>query len=172
MGAFWEHRGFVLEFCKALLKRGAVVLCKILRSPFGKRSPGSFSSLLRIRLCSTSKDKRATLLGWLFCLVEHRGFEPLTPTLPVLCAPNCANAPSFGILSDICHPVKSLERKNIKNITFIFRQVAAKRAARRRRERKIGKNTHFPRWGFMLFRPCPSCMIKEKRRGLRWRFCG
>ena len=105
-------------------------------------------------------------------MVEHRGFEPLTPTLPVLCAPNCANAPSFGILSDICHPVKSLERKNIKNITFIFRQVAAKRAARRRPERKIGKNTHFPRWGFMLFRPCPSCMMKEKRRGLRWRFCG
>ena len=26
-------------------------------------------------------------------LVEYRGFEPLTPTLPVLCAPNCANAP-------------------------------------------------------------------------------
>ena len=26
-------------------------------------------------------------------LVEHRGLEPLTPTLPVLCAPNCANAP-------------------------------------------------------------------------------
>ena len=26
-------------------------------------------------------------------LVERRGFEPLTPTLPVLCAPNCANAP-------------------------------------------------------------------------------
>ena len=29
----------------------------------------------------------------LYFLVEHRGFEPLTPTLPVLCAPNCANAP-------------------------------------------------------------------------------
>ena len=29
-----------------------------------------------------------------FFLVEHRGFEPLTPTLPVLCAPNCANAPN------------------------------------------------------------------------------
>ena len=29
----------------------------------------------------------------LFLLVERRGFEPLTPTLPVLCAPNCANAP-------------------------------------------------------------------------------
>ena len=27
-------------------------------------------------------------------MVEHRGFEPLTPTLPVLCAPNCANAPN------------------------------------------------------------------------------
>ena len=26
-------------------------------------------------------------------LVEHRGFEPLTPTLPVWCAPSCANAP-------------------------------------------------------------------------------
>ena len=27
-------------------------------------------------------------------LVEHRRFELLTPTLPVLCATNCANAPS------------------------------------------------------------------------------
>ena len=26
-------------------------------------------------------------------MVEHRGFEPLTSTLPVLRAPNCANAP-------------------------------------------------------------------------------
>ena len=26
-------------------------------------------------------------------LVERTGFEPVTPTLPVLCAPNCANAP-------------------------------------------------------------------------------
>ena len=32
-------------------------------------------------------------------MVEHRGFEPLTPTLPVLCAPNCANAPYLNILS-------------------------------------------------------------------------
>ena len=31
-------------------------------------------------------------------LVERRGFEPLTPTLPVLCAPNCANAPIFGCI--------------------------------------------------------------------------
>ena len=32
----------------------------------------------------------------LICLVERTGFEPVTPTLPVLCAPNCANAPSIG----------------------------------------------------------------------------
>ena len=31
-----------------------------------------------------------------FILVEHRGLEPLTPTLPVWCAPNCANAPNGG----------------------------------------------------------------------------
>ena len=29
-----------------------------------------------------------------FVVVEHRRFELLTPTLPVLCATNCANAPS------------------------------------------------------------------------------
>ena len=28
-----------------------------------------------------------------FSMVERRGFEPLTPTLPVWCAPSCANAP-------------------------------------------------------------------------------
>ena len=26
--------------------------------------------------------------------LEHTGLEPVTPTLPVLCAPNCANAPA------------------------------------------------------------------------------
>ena len=30
-------------------------------------------------------------------VVEHRRFELLTPTLPVLCATNCANAPSTSI---------------------------------------------------------------------------
>lgn len=30
---------------------------------------------------------------YLLILVEHRGLEPLTPTLPVWCAPGCANAP-------------------------------------------------------------------------------
>ena len=27
-------------------------------------------------------------------MVEHTGLEPVTPTLPVLCAPSCANAPN------------------------------------------------------------------------------
>ena len=31
-------------------------------------------------------------------MVEHRRFELLTPTLPVLCATNCANAPSTKII--------------------------------------------------------------------------
>ena len=37
--------------------------------------------------------------------VEHRRFELLTPTLPVLCATNCANAPNSGyiiITSGLC----------------------------------------------------------------------
>ena len=31
-------------------------------------------------------------------MVEHRGFEPLTSTLPVWRAPNCANAPQYFVL--------------------------------------------------------------------------
>ena len=37
-----------------------------------------------------SKDGRMTVFDF---MVERRGFEPLTPTLPVWCAPSCANAP-------------------------------------------------------------------------------
>ena len=32
-------------------------------------------------------------MGCCFFMVEHTGFEPVTSTLPVLRAPNCANAP-------------------------------------------------------------------------------
>ena len=39
------------------------------------------------------RKSRSPMVICFFFLVEHRGFEPLTPTLPVLCAPNCANAP-------------------------------------------------------------------------------
>ncbi len=45
------------------------------------------------RLAAEQKEKSESnafgLLG-----VEHSGFEPLTPTLPVWCATSCANAPS------------------------------------------------------------------------------
>ena len=34
-------------------------------------------------------------------MVEHRGFEPLTSTLPVWRAPNCANAPYKIIIASI-----------------------------------------------------------------------
>ena len=44
------------------------------------------------------KDKKSTPYEVLVLVVEHRGFEPLTPTLPVLCAPNCANAPWLTLL--------------------------------------------------------------------------
>ena len=38
-------------------------------------------------------NKKATVTEITVDLVEHRGFEPLTSTLPVWRAPNCANAP-------------------------------------------------------------------------------
>ena len=41
----------------------------------------------------TLKIKKATVTEITVDLVEHRGFEPLTSTLPVWRAPNCANAP-------------------------------------------------------------------------------
>ena len=44
-----------------------------------------------------------------FLLVEHRGFEPLTSTLPVLRAPNCANAPmNASIIYDFFALVKGV----------------------------------------------------------------
>ncbi len=40
-------------------------------------------------------------------LVEHRGLEPLTPTLPVSCAPSCANAPKiiYGLFYHILYRI-------------------------------------------------------------------
>ena len=46
-------------------------------------------------------------------LVEHRGFEPLTPTLPVWCAPSCANAPKSYIFMLSQYAVKI--KHSIKN---------------------------------------------------------
>gem|GEM_PF-4551944 len=40
-----------------------------------------------------NKKRARSAFGFRLSLVEHTGFEPVTPTLPVLCAPSCANAP-------------------------------------------------------------------------------
>lgn len=46
-------------------------------------------------------------------MVEHRGFEPLTSTLPVWRAPNCANAP---LLYFVKYILLYLGRKSNKNL--------------------------------------------------------
>ena len=55
-----------------------------------------------------------------FLLVEHRRFELLTPTLPVLCATSCANAPNSNYNTTpraVCKGVNS----NFLMIFSIFR---------------------------------------------------
>ena len=50
--------------------------------------------------------------------VEHRRFELLTPTLPVLCATNCANAPNSGyiiITSGLCKAFFSVRFPNTRD---------------------------------------------------------
>lgn len=49
-------------------------------------------SLMLYQNDAKTKNRRDVVISTV-TLVEHRGFEPLTPTLPVSCAPNCANAP-------------------------------------------------------------------------------
>ena len=51
-----------------------------------------------------------------FVLVEHTGLEPVTPTLPVWYAPNCANAP-LGTLYYI-REQKSIVEINLIDITY------------------------------------------------------
>ena len=88
----WFARGFVTPalrytFCGFVAMQGR----KACQTPIG--FPGGSE-------CQTcdSKNKKPPNGGFLF-LVEHRGFEPLTPTLPVLCAPNCANAPKCPLMA-------------------------------------------------------------------------
>ena len=80
------------------------------------------TAALRREVCVTMlhQQQKRTLLGALLLLVEHRGFEPLTPTLPVLCAPNCANAPTRSIIAEILRVVKSV----FENVTkcYVFRR--------------------------------------------------
>ena len=55
--------------------------------------------LPQIRTVISNKEKPSSLYSSrVFFLVEHRRFELLTPTLPVLCATSCANAPQRIIL--------------------------------------------------------------------------
>ena len=63
---------------------------------------------LKDRRHEVAEEKEKTLKPlWLkgFLLVEHRRFELLTPTLPVLCATNCANAPRFSVKYHNIFPV-------------------------------------------------------------------
>ncbi len=55
--------------------------------------------------------------------MERRGFEPLTPTLPVSCATNCANAPDLFNLEECILTARkafafSASRKTLYLVTF------------------------------------------------------
>ena len=55
------------------------------------------------RFFQLAKNKKSELFAFRLQVrtsqkMEHSGFEPLTPTLPVLCATNCANAPSTMLI--------------------------------------------------------------------------
>ena len=50
-----------------------------------------------LEFCNYKKERTETLYqSFSPFMVEHRRLELLTPTLPVLCATNCANAPRFS----------------------------------------------------------------------------
>ena len=81
-----EHRGFVTP----ALRRALLRICCYAEA---QSISNVERRLRRFRMPNLRQQKQKTA-DWRFLfLVEHRGFEPLTPTLPVLCAPNCANAP-------------------------------------------------------------------------------
>ena len=57
-------------------------------------------------------------------MVEHRRFELLTPTLPVLCATNCANAP---LTKDIIAQLGTVCQQNSLNYKKKRKQLAKRR---------------------------------------------
>ena len=62
-------------------------------------SPATGGVLTRRSIPIRQMSKPGTITGMIPGFdVEHRRFELLTPTLPVLCATNCANAPNSGYL--------------------------------------------------------------------------
>ena len=100
-----EHRGLAVCFGYALHTIGSATVASqqypphrsslktVRRTVFLTLRP----SRVQIPFLSYKKQKAQKCA---FCfLVEHRGLEPLTPTLPVWCAPSCANAPCKYILS-------------------------------------------------------------------------
>ena len=94
-----EHRGLAVCFGYALHTIGSATVASqqypphrsslktVRRTVFLTLRP----SRVQIPFLSYKKQK-AQKCAFRF-LVEHRGLEPLTPTLPVWCAPSCANAP-------------------------------------------------------------------------------
>ena len=87
-----EHTGLFLIFAKHKWK---LLVCALQKSSVtAKNSPpdcflNAASSPVFIILHKKDTVKVS------FCVVEHTGLEPVTPTLPVLCAPSCANAPNI-----------------------------------------------------------------------------
>ena len=68
-----------------------------------------------------TKISEPTSSSDIFCFVEHSGFEPLTPTLPVLCATSCANAPrTRHILSQPSPFVKRGKQRFSNFFVFFF----------------------------------------------------
>ena len=92
------HLGYVLDF--PLLYYATTP--SLQHSPCGHQSPRALPPLaaticptpvlLKQKKIRTHSSKRTDSDN--LCMVEHRRLELLTPTLPVLCATNCANAPS------------------------------------------------------------------------------
>ena len=74
--------------------------------PFSLSKSGLLSKLLsngKNPYKPANKEKPSILYGLrVSVLVEHRRLELLTPTLPVLCATNCANAP-YAVERDIIY---------------------------------------------------------------------
>lgn len=90
---------------------------RVWRFDTGKAAPAHRKNIRAHDLQVTNSD---------VAFVEHSGFEPLTPTLPVLCATSCANAPRTRyILSYRWRFVKGFCEKNEK--FFVFRPVGVGR---------------------------------------------
>ena len=88
--------------CKNFYKRTLFISQKRILSYLAKNLKKITKNSLilgKMRKPRDSGIKKETLVGLLLINLERRGLEPLTPTLPVLCATNCANAPFIFFIS-------------------------------------------------------------------------